>query len=75
MNLDKNYPHQYERLLQRLRQARHEADLTQEEVAALLGKPQYFVSRSESGARRIDAVELAAFARVYGKDVGYFLGE
>lgn len=63
----------YERLCRRLRQARQEAGLTQAEAAHLLGRPQWFVSRSETGARRVDVIELADFARVYGKPLSFFL--
>lgn len=65
----------YRRFLQRLKQARDEAGLTQTEVAARLKKPQSFVSKSESGERRIDPIELLDFARVYGKAITYFLPE
>ncbi len=37
------------------------------EVARKLGKPQSFVSKSENGERRIDAVEFADLAAIYGK--------
>jgi transcriptional regulator with XRE-family HTH domain len=57
---------QYERLLKALRQARREAGLTQLEVAERLGVYASYVSKCESGERRIDVVELAAFCRVYG---------
>jgi transcriptional regulator with XRE-family HTH domain len=40
--------------------------LTQAEVARALGTTQAYVSKSESGERRMDAVELHDFARVYG---------
>ncbi len=73
MKLDDTYPEKYKQFLQKLRQARLEAGLTQAEVAILLGKSQYFVSRSETGERRVDVVELEAFAAVYGKTVAYFL--
>jgi len=39
--------------------------LTQTEVARRLGKPRSFVSKSESGERRDDAVEFVHFARIY----------
>ena len=66
-------PH-YRRFLARLRAAREETGLTQADVARRLGKPQSFVSKCEAGERRVDVVELAAFARVYRKPVGFFLG-
>jgi transcriptional regulator with XRE-family HTH domain len=45
-------------LLQSLRQIRHEAELTQEDLAERLGRPQSFVSKYETGERRLDVLEL-----------------
>jgi transcriptional regulator with XRE-family HTH domain len=56
----------YRTFLKRLRAARKNAGLTQVQVAARLGKPQNFVSKSETGERRVDVVEASAFARLYG---------
>ena len=64
---------QYLRFLERLRAARRESGLTQTEVARRLRRTQAFVSKCESGERRIDVVELAAFAQVYGKNLDYFV--
>jgi hypothetical protein len=36
--------------------------------------PRSFVSKSESGDRRVDVIELKAFARLYKKPLDYFLG-
>lgn len=48
--------------------------LTQVEVAAKLRRPQSFVSKCESGERRVDVVELLVeFARLYGEDLVYFV--
>ncbi len=63
----------FERFLVRFRQARRSAGLTQVEVANKLGKPQSYVSKCESGERRVDVLELAMFARLYRKPIGYFL--
>jgi transcriptional regulator with XRE-family HTH domain len=64
---------QYERLLSALRQARLDAGLTQTEVASKFGAHASFVSKVESGERRIDVVELAEFCRIYGVGVTVFL--
>lgn len=45
-------------LLALLKQIRTEAGLTQEELAQKLGLPQSFVSKYESGERRLDILEL-----------------
>jgi transcriptional regulator with XRE-family HTH domain len=49
--------------------------MTQVQVAVALGLPQSFVSKCESGERRVDAVELERFAKLYRKPVTYFLPE
>ena len=66
------HTHRYGAFLARLRQARREAGLTQEEVATRLGRPQTWVSKCELGERRVDFVELVAFARLYRKRLEYF---
>jgi transcriptional regulator with XRE-family HTH domain len=62
-------------MLAGLREAREEAGLTQAEVAAHFVRPQSFVSKCESGERRIDPTELRMFATLYRKPVSYFLDE
>jgi transcriptional regulator with XRE-family HTH domain len=42
-------------------------------AAAALGIRQTLVSKMELGERRLDPVELARFAAVYGKPVAWFL--
>lgn len=63
----------YRRFLIRLKAARTEAGLTQVQVAKRLRRTQAFVSKSESGDRRVDVIELRAFARLYRKPLDYFL--
>jgi transcriptional regulator with XRE-family HTH domain len=67
------HPERYRRLLARLREARKAAGMSQEAVAAALGVPQKFVSKIETGERRIDPIELQEFAELYGKPVLFFL--
>ncbi len=66
---------QYRRLVKALRKAREAAGLTQEEVAGRLGAYASFVSKCESGERRLDVVELAALCKVYGTDLAALLRE
>ena len=63
----------YREFLDRLRAARHDAGLTQEDVGRRIGQRQSFVSKCESGERRVDVVELERFAVLYGKPLTYFL--
>jgi transcriptional regulator with XRE-family HTH domain len=48
----------YEFLQRALIEARQSRGLTQTEIAARLGKPQSFVSKYESGERRLDVIEF-----------------
>lgn len=64
----------YHRFLRRLKEARRRAGFTQAAVARALGRPQSFVSKCESGERRVDVIELEDFARLYRKPLTYFLG-
>ena len=62
----------YKMLGQRLRTAREAAGLSQVEAAAQLGKPQSFISKCESGERRLDIIELQVLADLYGQDLNFF---
>ena len=48
--------------------ARHRSNLTQDDLANRLQKPQSFVSDFERGQRRIDIVEFVVIARALGID-------
>lgn len=67
------YRVKYQKLIERLRQARLEAGLTQVDVGKKLKKPQAYISKVERGERRIDAVELEELARLYEKPLDYFV--
>lgn len=67
------YHPRYQRFLVNLRQARLDAGLTQADVAQRLGRSQSYVSKCESGDRRVDFIELLEFARIYDRPLGYFV--
>ncbi len=60
-------------MLERLRSARAESRMSQEQVAEALGVYRTFVTKCESGERRIDALELQMFAELYGRDLTHFV--
>ena len=62
----------YKLFLEKLRKARREAGLTQVGAAKKLKKKQSYISKCESGERRVDIAELKEYARLYGKRVSYF---
>jgi transcriptional regulator with XRE-family HTH domain len=64
---------EYQHLLKRLREARHQAGLTQVQVAKALGRAQSFVTKCELGERRIDPIDLQRFAKLYRKPLAFFL--
>ncbi|MCH8823492.1 MAG: helix-turn-helix transcriptional regulator [Planctomycetes bacterium] len=52
----------YQRLLELLREARNDAELTQVDVSRKLKRHQSFVSKYEQGERRLDLVEFLEVA-------------
>jgi transcriptional regulator with XRE-family HTH domain len=56
----------YENFRRAVTQARLAAGLTQQEIASRLTKPQSFVSKYESGERRLDVVEFILVCNAIG---------
>jgi transcriptional regulator with XRE-family HTH domain len=57
---------EYKAFLRLLIETREGAGLSQRAVAKRLEKPQSYVSKSETGERRVDVVEVIAFCRAIG---------
>ena len=68
------YTREQQRLVDLLRTIREEAGLTQVQLAKKLRRPQSFVSRFESGQRRVDLVELKAICEALGTSLLDFVG-
>lgn len=64
---------EHEYFVSRLRQARIDARLTQVEVAKILKRRQSYISNIETGQQRVDIVELQKFAKLYKKDITFFI--
>ena len=71
--LSSTYLQDYKRAIKRLREVRLSVGLKQSEVATKLKKPQSYISKIESGERRIDIAELKQLAKIYNKDIDYFI--
>lgn len=56
-------------LVTQLRSARLRREWSQKELAGKLGKPQSYVSKYETGERRLDFIETIRIARVLGLDL------
>lgn len=67
------YSKDYKEIIERLKQARIDIGFSQQAVANNLGKPQSYISKIESGERRLDVAEVKKFAEIYKKDISYFI--
>lgn len=59
----------------KLRLVREELGLTQQQAAALLKRPQSYISRCEMGIKHLEVKDLEAFCHIYKKSLSYFLSE
>ncbi len=67
------YTAEHKKIVERLKQARFESGLGQVEVAKKLGKAQSYLSRIGSGQRRFDVLQLKEFAKLYKRDISFFI--
>lgn len=67
------YSTAYQCFLGQLREARQQTGFTQVELAQLLGLPQSYVSKCESGERRLDLLEARAWILALGGSPAAFL--
>jgi transcriptional regulator with XRE-family HTH domain len=70
---NRGYQKAYKEFRTLLVKARLESGLTQVQVSAKMGKAHSFVSKCELGERRVDFVELQQFAKIYKKDLSFFM--
>jgi ribosome-binding protein aMBF1 (putative translation factor) len=70
---DKAYQKAYKAFRERLIKARKDAGMTQGDVNHRMGKPHSFISKCELGERRVDFVELQFLAKIYGKNLPFFV--
>lgn len=64
---------EYAALLELLREARVHANLTQVELAERLGQSQSFVTKVETGDRRLDIIQLRTICLALGTTLPVFV--
>ena len=69
------FTHRHDQLRALLVDARKRAGLKQVDVAAALGRPQSFVSKYESGERRLDVVEFIDIAEAIGTEAAAIVAQ
>jgi transcriptional regulator with XRE-family HTH domain len=67
------YTKAYSNLVSRLKKARDQVSLNQEQAGRKLGRSQSYISKIESGQLRLDIIQLKEIARVYKKSLDFFI--
>jgi len=67
---EKNHRHNLQALLRKIQK---DAGLRQEELAEALGKPQSFISKYESGERKLDILEVREICQHLGINLILFV--
>ena len=69
------YDEKHKSLVEKLKIARIESNISQEELAKKLNRTQSFISKLENGQVKVNAILLAELSKLYKKSVNYFLEE
>lgn len=64
---------EHKTLIAKLIRAREESGLSQQNAAKALGHSQSYISKIESGQRRIDIIQIKEFAKLYKKSASFFI--
>jgi len=67
------YSKEHKYIVEQLKKARESASLSQAEAAKILHKTQSYISKIESGQRKIDIVQLKEFVKIYKKNLDFFI--
>lgn len=73
MSIKTIYTKEYRILLRMLKSKRQQKRISQENMAKKIGVPQSFISKIESGERRIDVMELFHYCEVLGIEIIQFI--
>jgi len=73
VTMNKRWSPIYKLLRENLRDIREQSDLTQVQLAFILQKPQSYISKIESGERKMDILEVRSYCQACGIDWITFL--
>ena len=70
----RNFPHdpRHQELIKQLRKLRKDAEVLQGDLATLLDRPQSYVSKYETGERRLDFVDVYLICQALNVDFPTF---
>lgn len=69
------YSEKQKKFIEKLKETRKEAKLTQKQVAEKLGYTQSYLSKIESGQLKVDIFQIEELANIYKKEINYFIGD
>jgi len=64
---------EYKEIILKIIKSRNEAGLSQKDVARIINKTQSYISKIENCQLRIDVVQLGELAKLFNKNISYFL--
>ncbi len=67
------YTKEHKAIIEKLKKARRDAGLDQIDVAKKLNRTQSYISKIESGQRKVEVLQLKKFAKIYNKDINFFI--
>ena len=67
------YSKKHKKIVEQIKKARHQSGFSQEQVAKKLKVTQSFISKIESGQSKIDIVQLSRLAKIYKKEINFFI--
>lgn len=67
------YTNEHKNLIAKLKSARLSAKFDQKTAAKRLNKSQSYISKMESGQRKVEIIQLKKFASIYKKPLNYFI--
>ncbi len=73
MQLKTIHSKEYQLLIEKLVESRKQAGFSQLQVSSKINKSQSYISKIENCELRIDVIQLSVLAKLYKKEITFFL--